>query len=460
MAKYIFLCFFMVSYLLSVEAQVYVNSISQLQTEITNASGDITIKFGPGFPATLPDIISTTAITHEYDIVIDGEKTDGTSIELTCAPGKRHFNISKSTSATGGIITFKNIIFKGLRTSIDISTGNGGASGGGINIDAGYALPYKFENVLFSSINGSALSASGNVDIVNSTFENNYTGGHGAAITGTGDMNIAYCTFTGNVSDWSGYSGGAIGVNSHSGTINIKRSVFLENRSATRGGAISSHNGNNCSLIIDECYFEGNKTTTPTGNADGGAVSVYGAAGVIFELSNSTFYRNRAADDGGAVFIENHAPGASNLIVNCTMFENCAEDVNPATASGLNVATAGGAIQASVTSVVTLKSNTIVRNYTTSTYRRGGGLGIHANTLGVPTFILKNNIILGNYIFDINEIHNNHANIGRALLSAVITNNGGNLGIDNGTALPSGYNIGKYSRKCYGKLSIWLQFQQ
>ena len=440
--KYFFIALFCLFTLPGLLAQrtVPVDTEQELIDAVLAAQAGDIIQLSNSFPTDITGI--SLSVPHALDFIIDG---NGKTLQIL--NNQRHFTFTKSASA--GTITVRNITFKGRRTQTDIDNNQHGTDGGGINISSNNSGIYVFDNVNFTSNAGRGLIyAATDIIVQNCTFTYNTGGDHGGAIKGNGNLTVDHCTFYKNVSTGAGgYSGGAIGVINISSTLKITNSVFLENYALTKGGAISSYHGAGCRLMIDSCYFEGNRTLLPDGSSDGGAISIFGGPSnyTILDLRNSTFYKNSAADDGGAVFMENYGPGAVNNIVNCTMYDNEGIDANPATTVQFgitfNVATSGGAIQASLATPVILENNTIIRNYTRSTYQRGGGIGFHASSSGRPAFTMKNNIILGNYILSgSQEITNSHANVGgKALLNPTFPNatTNKNLGYDNGSALSS-----------------------
>jgi len=418
---------------------VVVDNITDLKNAIENAGSDLTITFSDAFVAGDANSFSISAtIAHSHNITIDGN-VNGNPIVFPWVNNVKHISLNKTVA--GGEITLKNMYFIGNRPS---SNNGGGASFSGTG-------PYKLDNTRFENINGQALSNSSVIEITNSSFINNYVGSaHGGAICNTGTLTVTNCLFEKNTQVWGGYSGGAIGIFMAKGPTVITKSVFLENGTNGRGGGIAAYLSSS-PVTIDECYFEGNYTLKngDGGSNDGGGVAIFGNNNtpLVLNLKNSTFYRNKSIDDGGAVFIENYAAGAQNIIYNCTMFENESEDVNPATTVQFgitfNVATSGGALQASLPSPVTLENNTIVRNYTLSSYKRGGGVGFHANSSGAPKFTLRNNIILGNYIKEgASEITNGHANFaGKATFNPTYPENSKNIGFDNGATLATDITI-------------------
>lgn len=421
------------------QGQTPVNTVSSLLSAITTATEGEVIQLSASFPTELNATINVT-INHTNSFTIDG---NGKTLKIN--GDFRHFLISKTTTA--GSFTLQNLELKGLRNDTDGL--NGGTAGGGVTIATASKGVFRFDRISFNSIRKGALAFSGLdanaiVRVTNSTFRNNHKGDHGGGIyyRGTGNLEVSDCTFDENYNSGVGYAGGAIVCHNYKGQLSVKRSVFLNNVSGNWGGAIGIYGPNAGSTAsIDSCYFERNRVFANSGTADGGAVSIYANdnQGIKFELRNSTFYKNYASDDGGALFIQNYDSGAENYVTNCTMYENYANDANPAKAGTLNVATCGGAIQLSLRSPVTFEHNTIIQNYTTSPFQRGGGIGFHASTNGAPKVTLLNNIILGNYILSGGtKIYNNDANIGfKALLNPTTPVNSGNIGFDNGTSLPT-----------------------
>lgn len=425
-------------------AQTMVSTVVDLEQAVAAASEGETIVLSPVFPTTLVATVNLN-VAHENNFSIDGA-----GITLLPASNSRHFNINK-TSANGGL-TLKNFTFKGFRNTANINDESAGTQGGGLAINGQGTV--IVENTRFDAISGNNsgaavwVASTSKLHVLTSSFVDNYAGGHGGAILSQGSLWVSDSTFTGNISKAGGYSGGAIALfkTTVAGETHVVRSKFMQNVSYTRGGAIAAHQAQQ-PITIEESYFEGNQTKgSPSGYLDGGAVSIYGPDAVVFTLKNSTFYKNEAADDAGAVFIENWHADSHSLMVNNTFFQNSSKDVNPAASSGFNVATSGGAIQLSLPSKVRLENNTIAQNYTSSTYQRGAGIGFHANSDGAPIVDLKNNIILGNYYGTAiggSQTSNLHANFGGKVIvtRVALTNSGGNIGLDNGTALPAGVDM-------------------
>lgn len=410
---------------ITIQAQINVDTIDELESAITTIGNDETIFLSNMFPDDFDRKINIL-IDHDRNFTIDGG-----SREFTVAGNFRHFEIKKTDNY--GSVTLNNLKFMGSSSGTD---------GGGVAVSSGSVGTIIFDNLYFESNKGGALSyhginASAQVIVRNSTFVNNSTGGHGGAIYANGgDLLVDHCTFDGNSSAGAGYSGGAVAVFNYTGEAIIRNSVFVNNTSLEHGGAFSAYNSK-AVVTVSYCYFEGNSVTNNDGKADGGAISIYGGgqSAVDFTLTNSTFYRNYAEDDAGAVFLENYINGSSNKILNCTMYENSSSDCSTTTA------TSGGAIQLSWSTIVTLENNTIIGNYTKHNSGTGGGLGCHyywrEPSTSKSTWLLKNNIILGNYALhktSNNVVVGTRSNVAINSYGNLDSNSSGNIGLDNGTA--------------------------
>lgn len=149
--------------------------------------------------------------------------------------------------------------------------------------------------------------------------------------------------------------GGAI---QNAGSLTVRRSVFAGN-SASSGGAIATLAG--ALTTIDACTFEENVTT----GVGGSAFITFGIAMV----SNSTFVRNTAPINGGAINVQ--ASGVLTVI-NCTFFDNSSGSL-------------GGTI-----------SNLGVLAVLDSTFAQNRGSGGSAIATGNDQMTINNNIFADN----------------------------------------------------------------
>jgi predicted outer membrane repeat protein len=149
---------------------------------------------------------------------------------------------------------------------------------------------------------GGGVLNTGNMELSNTSFENNESGQSAGALANFGSITISSCTFNNNVTK---YWGGAI---NNTGRMKLFRSRFTNNSIHFQGGglvvngqggAIANRSGNTGSANIVNCIFDKNKALT------GGAI----AAGYNANIVNNTFYANEAylatqvKGFGGAVYI-------------------------------------------------------------------------------------------------------------------------------------------------------------
>jgi hypothetical protein len=141
------------------------------------------------------------------------------------------------------------------------------------------------------------------------------------------------------------------------GTLTLTNVRFLNNVGGSRGSAISAVNN----VIIDNCYFSGNRheRASTSSNYGGGAI---GATTAVVVVRNSIFENNSTNCAGGAIF-------AQFLTVTGSVFKN-----NTAGSYGGAIC-----IRNSGTPEVNLLGNTFIGNSASSTTEGGGALGTLRN---------------------------------------------------------------------------------
>ena len=165
----------------------------------------------------------------------------------------RLFTINGATSAD---VTFKNLTFSGHDTTL---------AGG---------------SVLFNNVAGATVTFN-NCTITGNSVSNG--AGGGAIFFANGNLNIIDTTFENNTS--TDEAGAILG---NSGIITITNSLFKTNSAATKGGAIYSLNAN---FTITGSTFYDNETTSDAGAVGGSALYVAGA-GSTNSITNCTFFQN------------------------------------------------------------------------------------------------------------------------------------------------------------------------
>lgn len=148
---------------------------------------------------------------------------------------------------------------------------------------------------------GTTINIEGGSFINNSSTQNGSKGGFGGVIATYGTLNITGGSFEGNSAT---KKGGAIWLSTNTQS-KIKNASFHNNQSDI-GGAISA----SCPLEMSECTLTENKATWGAG--------IFAAAGGTIE--NSTFSKNSAEKQGGAIYLN-----AGNLTLSRSNFtENIA----------------------------------------------------------------------------------------------------------------------------------------
>lgn len=218
------------------------------------------------------------------------------------------------TSSAGAIYVDETSELAINNVQFDSNTASGGSSSGGAIYSKG---DLTVKNSTFQNNSGGfggAIEFLKEFSIQNSKFYNNSSNHGGGAIYGgsnsKNDVSIEDCYFEGNKTS---SSGGAISISSIK--TNIKKSDFISNK-AQWGGAIAVAEGS----IIDGCNIKNNSATS-----GGGAIN---AKGII--LKNSTITGNKSSDkwssiSGSNVTFENTTidgtctnPSTTWLEVNCT----------------------------------------------------------------------------------------------------------------------------------------------
>lgn len=353
---------------------------------------------------------ATTAITlgsggaEVTDTVIDGV-TNGSGIIVG----------ANTLRITGSTIT--NVTGAGI-------TGNSG----NITVD----------DCTFSEINGHGISEGKDILVKNTLFENvrNQRGGHGSAIYAGTNLTVEASSFVNSASTLdSGYIQGAIvGFGGSGKTINVTRSYFKDNKASRYGGAIGLYQYGG-TVNASYSYFEGNGVSGKSSSSDGGAIGVYNNSGSVLctvNVDNNTFIGNTAGDDGSALFFEGRNDMVVANVTHNTFYGNKSSKYL------LAAADSGGVVQLSLDVIGNFTNNTFISNTApnyASKHGAGAAVGEHidsANAAVRPTATFKNNIFVGNG----GNGGNNYAS--RNIDVTDGTDLGGNVGYDNGTAVPAG----------------------
>jgi hypothetical protein len=250
------------------------------------------------------------------------------------------------TFSCSGTITLTNpqelssdLTIDGSGQQVTIVAGSGTA----LSIDPGTTVTIK--DLTFTNCDN-AISNSGSLTIIDSTFSNNVTvsplgGGAIVSVVGTSSptLTIIHSTFSDNSAV---QYGGAIEIRGSS--LNVTDSTFSGNNTSIYGGAIDVASG---TATISNSTFSGNYLAAGAGGF-GGAISLQEGTTTI---TNSTFSGN-SAGYGGAI---DNARG-SLTVINSTLDGNYADSYANGILTGtiVNDALAGGG--------TTMLKNTIMAN--------------------------------------------------------------------------------------------------
>ena len=264
-----------------------------LRDAIAQAKSGDTIQFGSNL-ANQTITLNSGQLTVNKDLTIDGAGANGLTISGNNA--SRIFDVP----VPGSSFTLRNLTLADGKASGDWENGAGGA---------------------VRVVSGDKLTT---LNVENSKFVNNSaSGAGGGAIWGGFNTNntITGSVFEGNDSTAgrSERGGGAIAVNTNS-ALTVKDSDFTNNK-GTNGGAINTVLSK---LTVEDSTFRNNDSTAggPVGPHTigyGGAIYTdganasgpnydYGPVGGTITIRNSEFESNKAAGQGGGLFLYAYAP--------------------------------------------------------------------------------------------------------------------------------------------------------
>ncbi len=295
------------------------------------ASGDL------GLNATLNGFIVEDGHTAEENGTSSSVGVNGYGIPSTRSPG---IVIYYTTP-----IEFRNLI---IRNNINAS---GDQGSGGSYIFYGNANFYdtKFVNNVVKNGSAGGIFAFGSltrtvtVNLTNVEFIGNEANSGGAmSVSTAATVTMNNVTFDSNR---SGAGGGAINIASNSAVLLINNSLFKDNVATTSGGGIFTQNNSDVKVYntrfinnithttsttggggaiyasasmtkvyVENCLFEGNKSTVSTSGA-----IYFGGATAQLSVVNSEFFNNTAERSGGAIYMNN---ASGNVLIHSSKFYN------------------------------------------------------------------------------------------------------------------------------------------
>jgi len=266
-----------------------------------------------------------------------------------------------------GLIKYQNLTFKNGKSA--------DSSGGGAMYIRGTNA--SITNCEFTSnasaatsvntIAGGAITVISGTALITSCHFTANVAKFGAGISAqTGSITIDGCTFENNdVSGIASSNGAAIYLKTpgYSAALNIdvKNSVFKNNKTASDGGAICCTDGG---AFATTAKFTNCAIISNTSASNGGGVAIYNSTvGATLNLSfiNTTFSGNTAGSNfGGAIFGFSALNGSSINLINCTVSENKVTGTSGGGGAGIRYASG------TINSIRTIY-NTIIENNTGTT---------------------------------------------------------------------------------------------
>ena len=380
-----------------------VSNLIELEEAVSDATDGDIITLSDGFeygdatlsmPAVKVTIDGGSKNWDKGNIIVNGEgsgsltiknlKMDGTNTEHTLLTNK---------ASKGKFIVENAELYNSTKGALDISTDG----------DAKTELNkvWIYDNKAINTAPAIWLGSNSDVNITNSTIENNIGSG-------------------------GGYETGAISSKNYTGELNINNSVFRNNKNKSAntgvfgggGGAMAMHYFKGM-INIKDSIFDGNQTNGESEEVkstyDGGAIYIFdGRDGAVFNVESTTFMNNISHDDGGAMMIQGTGnPGLTTNITSSTFYNNKAYGLDGANYSG-------GAIQffkngGSSKMTNTILSSTFVGNQggneKTKTEQKGGAIGLSGAGLFATAAVTRNDsLFIGNKVYgdngQINEASN------------------------------------------------------
>ncbi|NJR75458.1 MAG: hemolysin, partial [Scytonema sp. CRU_2_7] len=402
------------------------NGAGSLREAIAQAQSDDTIQFDSSL-SNQTITLTSGQLTVEKDLTIDGSGTTGLTISGNNT--SRIFDVTEG----GSSFTVRNLTLANGKASGEGEEGSGGAIR---TVTSDQLTTLNVENTTFknnssSGDGGGAIWAGFNTanTITNSVFDSNdgtagksERGGGAIAVLNNSTLTVKNSEFTNN----KGTNGGAI--NSVLSTLTVEDSTFLNNDS-TAGGSIGpntigyggaiytdganasgenyDHGSQGGTITIRDSYFEGNKAagqggglflyayppdkiivenSTITnnevvedsqGDSLGGGLRIGNAE---FTINNTNITDNHALDQGGGLWVGEESSGT---ISNSTFSGNRAESADGKDGLGGAIALANGS------NPVTIDSTTVANNYAGW---QGGGISGGGSSTTVTNSTFADNV--------------------------------------------------------------------
>lgn len=271
--------------------------------------------------------VNPTRLTLRHLRIINGLTTDyggGVRSEHQGILILEHCHFQGNNAHQGGSAVFSH--FEGRATIAHCSfQGNVSTAGNherGSTVMLWGPFQHSVRHCTFSQnqgINGAAINGlNASLLIEDCEFLDNRTT---AAVYDAGQSNPSLRGFGGAIYVDRASPGGSSTVQ---GSIVLRHCRFERNETQSDGGACYLYTDETDEVLIEDCYFNANKTyrlsggSSPTGGSGGAVEQMNNARNRGFVVKNSTFANNEAAVNCGAI----RADWADTRIENCTFYNN------------------------------------------------------------------------------------------------------------------------------------------
>ncbi|WP_159812769.1 InlB B-repeat-containing protein [Erysipelothrix aquatica] len=372
-----------------------VANVDELMEAIATVTEGQVIKLAPDFVSgpmtvTIPNVSfvidGNGVIWNGGNIKLQGNQPSTVTIKNLNIDGQSRSGYLFDDSRTGGSLEFYNA-----------SVYNAGSAVIYLGVSSKLDSMHIYNNKSMNSASAIKVWEYADLTLTNSTIENNHGSGYGyeagaiSAKNYRAKMVIENTVFRNNINTTKntgvlGGSGGAITINDLFGSVEIRQSIFEENKAL---GDASS----------------------PTKAADdGGAlyVRVYNGNGTV-TIDSTSFIRNEAADDGGAILFEASNKGKlSTSISNSTFLGNVAHGTSGGDRSGGAIQYYRGGLKSSSTNVI--KTSTFIGNQSgdalSTVNQQGGAIGLSQSSILSPNASFDANIFAGNTVYGADGLEN------------------------------------------------------
>jgi len=361
-------------------------------------------------PVYAAGVVGTGTAASCTEAALDTALKGGGNVTFKCGTQAYAIAISKEKSIAanttidgGNLITLNGgnktrvlVVGNGIKLTLtNLTIANGFSTQQGAGIFSGNKSQLTVTNCKFNnniSTSGGTFDGGGAIfissestaTIQSSTFTSNKAGNGGAINNLLSNLTVSNSTFTSNESTRPGAPGGGGGAiyidggNGGNGKLSITGSTFSKNKAVFQGGAIFIQLYNNDAITIDKSTIADNIVNGSGNQGFGGGIFIVAeSSNSNFTLTNTTLARNTATNQGGGLWTGNQA---KVIITNSTIYGNQAMSADGKGGLGGGIMRTGGTIE--------IRNTTIASNI--AGFQGGGIYG--DGSVKITNTIIANNV--------------------------------------------------------------------